>query len=163
LTPSIASSKISFEMQQALSDGGQAVWIAAQTQARALGGREVGSDHLLLALTGTEAAVARRALRDVGIDHESVRDAIVQTSETDATPSEEQVRLGADMKAIFSTVMRQAPTLGPRRVEPQHFLLALTAHPESVGMRIFVARGVSRDAVVKALTLQLESPDADEA
>ena len=128
-------------MHQALSERGQAVWIGAQDEARASRQAEVNSAHLLIAIT-EHTGIAQHALEDLGATAETVRKSVQGSEIRPDRKTDQRIRLDPDLRPILSMVMRQAPRLGPRRVEPHHFLLAVAEHPDSAGARILLSLGI---------------------
>ena len=75
----------------------RAVVVGAQLQARELGHPQIGTEHLLLALTADPDAVGTRVLRRLGVDEAAVRAAVIRT----ASPDAETLRtLGIDLDAV---------------------------------------------------------------
>jgi ATP-dependent Clp protease ATP-binding subunit ClpB len=147
-------------MHEALSERGQAVWIGAQDEARAARNPEVNSAHLLLAITAKHPGIAQQALGDLGATPGAVRKSMRGSELRLDAETDQRIALASDLKSIFSTVMRQAPRLGPRRVEPHHLLLALAEHPESAGARILLRLGIPLADVRVAVARLLQLDDS---
>ncbi len=125
----------------------------AQRDARSRGNAELTADHLLLALLRQEDGVVVPILQKLGIDPKSLAQEIesdvdrqpkVSGASADATPTRELTRL-------FDRAFEVAKEFGDEYISTEHFLLALSESAAGSVARRFSSRGITRDALLKAL------------
>jgi ATP-dependent Clp protease ATP-binding subunit ClpA len=109
------------------------VVVRAQDEARTLGHRFIGTEHLLLGMLGEENGIAAGVLRDAGVRAEAVRAEIRRLVDGDDEPLGEQDTealraIGIDLDAVRAQVER---TFGPG---------ALDARPEPGPKRRWLGR-----------------------
>jgi ATP-dependent Clp protease ATP-binding subunit ClpC len=97
------------------------VVVYAQEEARGLGHRHIGAEHLLLGVVGVEEAILPAGLEDI-------RARIGKGS--GGWPG--QIPFTSGAKASLERASREAQALGDANVEPAHILLGLADEPEAV-------------------------------
>jgi ATP-dependent Clp protease ATP-binding subunit ClpA len=103
--------------------------IAAFEESARLGHKDVGADHLLLALCASgEDTAAARALQAAGVEYESIPQAMARHREGEPPPWKEQ-RQTPDAFHIAGIAIGLATGLGAERVEAEHLLLAILWEP----------------------------------
>ncbi len=126
---------------------------AAQRLAEARGNPEVGAAHLLAALLQQEEGVAVPLLRRLGIDISGLKDELEHALE--GLPRASGVGLEIDVARALTAVLKcafdEAAQLKDEYVSTEHLLLALTQHPDSSVRALLHRRGVTREALLKAL------------
>lgn len=65
-------------MFERFTDRAREVVVRSQSEARSLGHSYIGTEHLLLGLLGVTDGVAGRALMELGLDHDSTRERILE-------------------------------------------------------------------------------------
>lgn len=101
-------------MFERFTQGARAVVIGAQEQARELGHPAIGTEHVLLALLAVENG-AGTVLREAGVDHESVRSAVVEhvgdrgdevaaVADRDAEDAAALKAIGIDLDAVRAAI-----------------------------------------------------------
>jgi ATP-dependent Clp protease ATP-binding subunit ClpA len=142
----------------------------ALSEARKLGHRYVGTEHLLLGLVRHEDSTAANVLRQQGIRVESLREEILALLRTGAEGADHVARLEHGVfewvhqeelaKAFRSTAfwhtmilaVDSANRLGTGEVLPEHLLLALLRDPEGPVNRLLAQKGVTIDWVREQIT-----------
>lgn len=82
--------------------------ITAQDEARRLRHRQIGSEHLLLALTlDEEGAAARSVLAELGLTHESAEGQLLRIRGSEALDAEALSSVGIDLEEIRRRVETQ--------------------------------------------------------
>ena len=141
----------------------------AERQARLMHAREIGTEHLLLALAdrlarlGVDAEALRRdvgredgldadALATLGIDLDEVRrqaEEMFGAGALDRPRGGPPPRFGKDAKKALEMTLREALRLGDRALRPEHILLALTRDERA--MSLLARQGVGPDEVRTAI------------
>ncbi len=125
----------------------------AQREARARGNAELTADHLLLALLRQEDGVVVPILQKLGADPAPLsreieadldRQPKVSGASADAAPTRELTKL-------FDRAFEIAKDFGDEYVSTEHFLVALSESAAGSVARRFSARGITKDALLKAL------------
>ena len=145
-------------MFERFSEPARSVVVLAQEEARSLGDDHIGSEHLLLALLGSEDGVAAGVLDDLGITPERVR-AVMPGR--DATPAVTDRRLGLTPRArmTLELALREALAFGDTQIGTAHILLALTRVRDGGAARMLFDLGVDPERVAgEALRLR-QAPD----
>jgi ATP-dependent Clp protease ATP-binding subunit ClpC len=135
------------------TEGARAAVTGAQSEARRLGHRQVGSEHLLLGLLNVEQSVASQALTSVGVARDPARAAVAH----DGGPGEldpSQIAFTADAKRVLERALREAVRLGHNYVGTEHLLLGVLREEDAAGFRVLTEMDVDIDAL-RELTLEL--------
>jgi ClpA/ClpB-like protein len=127
----------------------------ALTEARSFGHRYVGTEHLLLALTG-DSGLAGVALADLGVDESTVRREIERIIGRGRSGYDAALGVTPRTKRVFETAIEEAKRLGSRRcADSEHLLLAL-GRSGGVAADILVAHGADERATRERLATLLE-------
>lgn len=121
------------------SDEAGLVLKATKDEARALGHRHVGTEHLLLGLTSGDG-VAARALRRLGADHDAIRGHVEELIGVGDGPGPARPPFTPRTKKILELAVREAIRLKDDRVRSEHVLLALIREGNGVAAQILVQR-----------------------
>jgi hypothetical protein len=121
--------------------------LAAEDIARAAGGNEVGSLHILLGLYAEPEGFAIRAMSLLGADTEAIRVAAVGTLPSAGSGVDGPIPFRTEGKKVLDLAVREALRLGHNYVGTEHLLLALLAEEQSQTAELLAAHGVDYDAV----------------
>ncbi|MEA2842726.1 MAG: ATP-dependent Clp protease ATP-binding subunit ClpC [Actinomycetota bacterium] len=110
-----------------------------------LGHNYIGTEHILLGLIREGTGVAAQVLGRLGADAQRVRDQVT------ALLSEYADAGRARPEAITSIPYEAANLAGGKVIEPEHYLLAILALPDTRAARALAALGVTREALEAAL------------
>lgn len=127
-------------------------------EARGLGHRWIGSEHLLLALLGTEST-SREALEACGLSRESVLAEISRLPEgyhrripPGGTPSGPMLVESPEMQTIRARVEGLAAGMGSAEVRREHVLLGLLWEPgPPFAVRFIEKLGIKREQILVEL------------
>ncbi len=146
------------------SAAGQAVVARAVAEARALGHRYVGTEHLLLGLLSSEAGLANRCLERLSFSRESVEARIVELVGRGENPPEGSLGMTPRTKRALEAARKEARRAGHRCPEPEHLLLALHSVPKGVAAEIHVAGGGTEQRTREELAdlLEAQAPELAE-
>lgn len=144
-------------------------------EAEQMGRREANTGHILLGLVLEGHGVAGHVLRGdpYVLNPQQIWDVV--SNDRDETPDSTWIAgtgmaLSEEGKIILATAHKEAIALGHRAVGPEHCLLAMTMHPDTVSGRCLTflcSRGPGADTPevvlpdIRSYVLELIDPDAD--
>ncbi len=143
-------------MLERFSDESQKVVVVAYQEARLLGHRFVGTEHILLGLIGDRDGIAGRVLAFVGVSQDQARDEIVGIVGSIEEPSTELL-FSPRAKALLEVALRQALQGGSNYVETEHLLLGLVHDEECLGAEVLVRQAGDGTAVHRAIMIGMEA------
>jgi ATP-dependent Clp protease ATP-binding subunit ClpA len=122
----------------------------------------IGTEQLLLGLLAQPGGVARRVLRNFGIELEAARVSLrrlrpisgEQTQPAAEAGTSAEVGLTPTAKRMLELAVEEAKTLGHRSIGTEHLLLGLIAVGEGAAIDILQQRGIELTAV-RSRTLQV--------
>src|SRR5437764_285441 len=115
----------------------------ARGEALKLGNEYVGTDHLLLALSGMTDRPAGRALAACGVDPHSLRAAVLtMTQPGSGAIAASKLVLTPRARLVLARAAACARQLGHDPVLPEHVLVSLLADPETVAFQALVSLAV---------------------
>jgi ATP-dependent Clp protease ATP-binding subunit ClpA len=149
-------------------DARRVVIRASKEVADGVGSPQIEAEHLLLALaTGPADDRAAQALREEGLDAETLREAIahdgervlakvgIDVSGVELPPRPRRAgkspRVGASAKRALELGVRDAAENGEKKIRTHHLLLGLLRAEHGVVPRLLATEGVDRAALVKRL------------
>lgn len=148
------------------------VVVDARSEAIGHADRQLGAEHLLLALARRSEWDAGLVLADARLTHQRLRSAIDADIErtleavgvsasTIRIPSSsvfpvKQPRWGASARRALERAARAAKDHGDRRILPTHILIGVLGSAEGTVPRVLTAAGVDVDQLVAAAEAELE-------
>ncbi|MGS0765789.1 ATP-dependent Clp protease ATP-binding subunit [Syntrophomonas curvata] len=132
--------------------------IHAQEEARQLNHPAIGTEHILLGLLREGEGVGARALLNMGLDLEKVRQEITRLIGEDNANAE---RAAGDLpitpraKKVFNLAFDEARLQGVNYVGTEHLLLALIREEEGVSGQVLISMGVRLEQVREQVMLLL--------
>jgi hypothetical protein len=138
----------------------RAVVARALEEARSLGHRYLGTEHLLLAQT-MESGLASTALAELGVDERAVRRSIERIIGRGLSGDGATLGITPRTKRVFETAVKEAKRVGSQRcADSEHLLLAL-AESGGVAGDILAEHGAGEEAVREQLArlLEREAPE----
>lgn len=133
------------------SDEAGLVLKGAVEEARALRHRQVGTDHLLLALIAGDG-LAAEALRRLGVDHASVEGHVKDIVGPGDAKDSPHRPFTPRTKTVLELAARECLRLKHDRVRTEHLLLAVAQEGEGVAAQILVQRlGIELSEVTRAV------------
>lgn len=133
-------------MFERFTDPARNMIVVAQNQARDLRHAEIGTEHLLAALT-LDSNLAGQALAAQGVTIDRVRGQIAEIVGLGQYAPSGHMAFTQRVKWIIQTALRISLELGHDHIGPDHLLLALVSDTESVACRIIVRVGSTPDKV----------------
>jgi ATP-dependent Clp protease ATP-binding subunit ClpC len=152
-------------MFERFTDTARRVVVLAQEEARMLHHNYVGTEHLLLALTG-DSGSAGQALTKNGVNRTAVRGQITELIGEGITTSPGHIPFTTQSKLVLQGALRSALDYGVNYIDSGHILHSLLTGDTSAAPVAHVAitgSGASPDAISESLTELMTAPDAPEA
>jgi ATP-dependent Clp protease ATP-binding subunit ClpC len=137
------------DITQFLSQQARELVNAAAHQAVATGSADLGTEHLLWAMTGDETT--RQFLARTGTDPDELRSQLEPQLQR-GEPRDEAPSLTPAAKRALLDGHQVSRALGSTYIGPEHLLFALAVHPDSPGGRVLHERGVTPEALQQAAT-----------
>src|SRR5919199_4139767 len=131
-------------------DGRQAVALA-QDEARELGHRYLGTEHLLLGVLRVGEGRGARALASLGIDRDRVVRAVVEDVGRGSEAVEGTIPFTPRSKKALELALRESLSARSGAVDTGHVLLGLARVEEGVAARILTRLGVEVDTLRPSL------------
>jgi 6-pyruvoyltetrahydropterin/6-carboxytetrahydropterin synthase len=143
-------------MYQNLAPRARAVLKCAREEAKRLGHRHVGTEHLLLGLTADGGGLAIEVLTQAGLDLAELK----QTVETILKGGTEVISSGSDYaltpraRTVLDYALEESESLGQHYIGTEHILLGLLREPEGIGGKVLMEAGL-RTARARALVRRI--------
>jgi hypothetical protein len=117
--------------------------------AHELGSAEIGTLHLVAALTEAERGEARDILLGVGGDVDAIHEAALESlgGLLEKAPSSGHIPFAAESKKVLELSLREAIRGGSRHIGTEHILVGILRDEKGGGGRLLNEHGISRDAV----------------
>jgi ATP-dependent Clp protease ATP-binding subunit ClpA len=127
--------------------------VQAQQESRALNHGYIGPEHLLLALVHDSRGMAARALADMGITEDRVRDQLGLAVQPDRTSPSGHIPFTPKAKKSLELSLREALQLGDSYIGTEHILLGLIRQDEGPAAHALQELGAdldrTRDQVIR--------------
>jgi ATP-dependent Clp protease ATP-binding subunit ClpC len=138
------------------TDRARRVLVLAQEEARLLNHSFIGTEHILLGLIHEGEGVAAKALEQLGISLEAVREKVEETIGLSGTPPTGSPPFTPRAKKVLELSLREALQLGHNYIGTEHMLLGLVREGEGVAAQVLVSLGADL-AKVRQQVIQLLS------
>ncbi|MDD3894543.1 MAG: Clp protease N-terminal domain-containing protein, partial [Syntrophomonadaceae bacterium] len=132
--------------------------IHAQEEARQMNHPAIGTEHILLGLLMEGEGIGARALLNLGLDLNKVREAIVQTiGESDGGIEQPagDLPITPRAKKVFNLSFDEARMQGVNYVGTEHILLALIREEEGIAGQVLISMGVKLEEVREQVIMLL--------
>jgi ATP-dependent Clp protease ATP-binding subunit ClpA len=136
--------------------------VLAQEECRLLGHTEVGTLHLVIALTMLADPVADVLRRD-GITTETARGQVTRMIAPEANPADGKIPLAPELTKTLEQSRREALRLGHDMIRPGHLLLALLEVHDGNLPVLFARLGVAPATLRDHVTASLVEPAPETA
>lgn len=137
--------------------------IHAQEEARDLNHPAVGTEHILLGLLREGEGVGARALLNLGIDLDKVRDEVKRVIGQNANSAEGaagDLPITPRAKKVFNLAFDEARLQGVNYVGTEHILLALVREEEGIAGQVLIYMGVRLDDIREQVVMLLGGESA---
>ncbi|WOP17255.1 ATP-dependent Clp protease ATP-binding subunit [Raineyella sp. LH-20] len=143
-------------MFERFTDRARRVVVLAQDEARALNHNYIGTEHLLLGLIHEGEGVAAKALEQLGISLEAVREKVVEIIGEGQQAPKGHIPFTPRAKKVLELSLREALQLNHSYIGTEHILLGLIREGEGVAAQVLVKLGADLNRV-RSTVLQLLS------
>ncbi|MGI5846349.1 MAG: ATP-dependent Clp protease ATP-binding subunit, partial [Alphaproteobacteria bacterium] len=130
-----------------LTERAQRVLQLSQGEARRLGHDVIGTEHLLLGLVAEGTGIAARALQNLGINLEDVRQAVEKTVGTGDPDKVKMLTLTPRAKKVLELAMVEARQLGQGYIGTEHILLGLIREGEGIAAQVLSSLGADTEKI----------------
>jgi ATP-dependent Clp protease ATP-binding subunit ClpC len=130
--------------------------VLAQEEARLLNHSFIGTEHILLGLIHEGEGVAAKALEQLGISLEAVREKVEETIGLSGNAPTGSPPFTPRAKKVLELSLREALQLGHNYIGTEHMLLGLVREGEGVAAQVLVSLGADL-ARVRQQVIQLLS------
>src|SRR6202049_2675738 len=130
--------------------------VLAPEEARLLNHKFIGTEHLLLGLIHEGEGVAAKALEQLGISLEAVREKVEETIGLSGTAPTGSPPFTPRAKKVLELSLREALQLGHNYIGTEHMLLGLVREGEGVAAQVLQSLGADlprvRQQVIQLLS-----------
>jgi len=128
-------------MFERFTDRARRVLVLAQSEARLLNHPFIGTEHLLLGLIHEGDGVGGRALTQMGISLETVREKVEEILGGFATAPASSPPFTPRAKKVLELSLREALQLGHNYIGTEHLLLGIEREGEGVAAQVLASLG----------------------
>lgn len=139
-----------------LSEAGLNALIVAHEEARILGHRTVGTEHLLLALTRNAESGAFRVMERMGASPARVRADTLQTVVSGAAPTSGQLAFTPRARLAVELAHRASTRIGVPQTGTEHLLIGLAAEAEGIAAKTLNKSGICARTAENQVTADLD-------
>ena len=143
-------------MFERFTDRARRVLVLAQEEARLLNHSFIGTEHILLGLIHEGEGVAAKALEQLGVSLEAVREKVEETIGLSGTAPTGSPPFTPRAKKVLELSLREALQLGHNYIGTEHMLLGLVREGEGVAAQVLISLGADL-AKVRQQVIQLLS------
>jgi ATP-dependent Clp protease ATP-binding subunit ClpC len=134
-------------MFERFTDRARRVVVLAQEEAKMLNHNYIGTEHILLGLIHEGEGVAAKALEQLGISLDAVREQVTETIGTGQQPPAGHIPFTPRAKKVLEYSLREALQLGHNYIGTEHILLGLLREGEGVAAQVLVKLGAELNRV----------------
>jgi ATP-dependent Clp protease ATP-binding subunit ClpC len=133
-------------MFERFTDRARRAVVLAQEEARMLDHDYIGTEHLLLGLIHEGKGVAAKALEEMGITEEAVRQQVEEiVGRGQQVPRSGHIPFTPRAKKVLKLSLREALQLGHSYIGTEHILLGLMREGEGVAVQVLLRLGADVD------------------
>ncbi|MBC9953418.1 ATP-dependent Clp protease ATP-binding subunit [Leucobacter sp. cx-42] len=143
-------------MFERFTDRARRVIVLAQEEAKMLNHNYIGTEHILLGLIHEGEGVAAKALEQLDISLDAVREQVTEIIGTGQQPPAGHIPFTPRAKKMLELSLRESLQLGHNYIGTEHILLGLIREGEGVAAQVLVKLGADlnrvRQAVIQLLS-----------
>jgi len=128
----------------------------AQDEARQLGHKYIGTEHLLLGLLREERGVAAKALTRLGVTLDQVREMVEQAIGPSSRLTAGPIELAPRTKRVLELAIAEARRLGHYYIGTEHLLLGLVREGQGIAAGILETLGIDLGKLRKETMRQMQ-------
>ncbi|PII83716.1 NDP-hexose 4-ketoreductase [Leucobacter sp. OLJS4] len=134
-------------MFERFTDRARRVVVLAQEEAKMLNHNYIGTEHILLGLIHEGEGVAAKALEQLEISLDAVREQVTDIIGTGQQPPAGHIPFTPRAKKVLELSLREALQLGHSYIGTEHILLGLIREGEGVAAQVLVKLGADLNRV----------------
>jgi ATP-dependent Clp protease ATP-binding subunit ClpA len=123
-------------MFERFGDRSRRVVVLAQEEARMLGHRHIGTEHLLLGLIHEESGVPATVLAAAGVTLDAARVQVAEIAGPGGKAPPGHIPFTPRAKRVLELALREALELRQSYIRPEHMLLGLIHEPNGAGAQV---------------------------
>jgi ATP-dependent Clp protease ATP-binding subunit ClpC len=144
-------------MHDCFTYSGRRAVVLAGEEARGLGHRYIGTEHLLLGLLWEQKGVVARALEALGVTPDKVREQVICVVGSRVADTEDYRRpLTPRAHKVLEVALEEALRRGHEYVGAEHILLGLVGEPEGIAAQVLYKLGANPDGVRRQVARMLD-------
>ena len=149
-------------MFERFTDRARRVVVLAQEEARMLNHNYIGTEHILLGLIHEGEGVAAKALHELGISLEAVRQHIEEIIGQGTIAPSGHIPFTPRAKKVLELSLRESLDLGHNYIGTEHILLGLVREGQGVAAQVLVRLGADLKQVRQQVIELLSGHHGDE-
>ncbi|MFT4186224.1 MAG: ATP-dependent Clp protease ATP-binding subunit [Micrococcaceae bacterium] len=134
-------------MFERFTDRARRCLVLAKEEARLLNHNYIGTEHMLLGVIHEGEGIGAKALKELGITLEKVREEVNDAIGPSDVVPQEHIPFTPRAKKVLESSMREALQLGDNHIGTEHLLLGLIREPEVMASQILVKLGADLSEV----------------
>ncbi|MCT3015087.1 MAG: ATP-dependent Clp protease ATP-binding subunit [Propionibacterium freudenreichii] len=134
-------------MFERFTDRARRVIVLAQDEAKMLNHNYIGTEHILLGLIHEGEGVAAKALEQMGISLEAVREQVIEIIGQGSTPPTGHIPFTPRAKKVLEYSLREALQMNHSYIGTEHILLGLIREGEGVAAQVLIKLGADLNRV----------------
>ena len=138
------------------------VIMRAQEEAHSFNHSHLGTEHLLLGLSGESASVAADVLRKLGVEFDEVREEVENVIGWGREGMSEKASFTPRAKRVLEAALQESLRQGHDYIRTDHLLLGLFSESGGVAARVLLNLGVDPDEAVRKTRKILRTRGIDE-
>ncbi|MDA3146285.1 ATP-dependent Clp protease ATP-binding subunit [Leucobacter sp. UCMA 4100] len=143
-------------MFERFTDRARRVVVLAQEEAKSLNHNYIGTEHILLGLIQEGDGVAAKALGELGISLDAVREQVIDIIGQGQQPPAGHIPFTPRARKVLEYSLREALQLGHNYIGTEHMLLGLLREGEGVAAQVLIKLGAdlnrTRQTVIQMLS-----------
>ncbi len=120
----------------------QQVLVLAQEEAKRLNHNFIGTEHLLLGLVREGSGIAARALQNMSIDLNSVRQEVERITPKGEKVSQQGISYTPRAKRVVELAIEESQNMGHNYVGTEHLMLGLVREGEGIAAQVLSNMGI---------------------
>jgi ATP-dependent Clp protease ATP-binding subunit ClpC len=134
-------------MFERFTDRARRVVVLAQEEARSLDHNYIGTEHILLGMLREGEGVAAKALEELGIGLDAIRQQVVEIIGRGQQLPSGHIPFTPRAKKVLELSLRESLQLGHEYIGTEHILLGLIREGEGVAAQVLTRLGATKDRV----------------
>ncbi len=143
-------------MFERFTDRARRVVVLAQDEARALNHNYIGTEHILLGMLSEGEGVAARALRELDINLEAIRQQVEEVIGRGQHAQAGHIPFTPRAKKVLELSLRESLQLGHDYIGTEHILLGLIREGEGIAAQVLTRLGATGSRVRQQVMQVLE-------